>query len=106
MVHLKIAFSGKAIERLNLSSILRKHMDLIPEDFKYRDPPTVLYKRTMTIGSKLFNYKHVVDNVLTDNWTDGNCNSCDCQNSMFKDHHHQHIITGDLRIVEIPSSVA
>ena len=98
-VFLRIYFSGKAVERIDVSSILRKHQNLLPEKLTYREPPTVLYKRTKTIGSDIFNYKKTIDEVLTKDWQDGNNHSCSCHLSKFTDPHHKHIVTGDLRIV-------
>ena len=67
-VFLRIYFSGKAVERINFSSILHKNQEFIPEQFQFREPPTVLYKRTKPIGSDIFNYKATVDEVLTEDW--------------------------------------
>ena len=41
-----------------------------------------------------------MSDISTDNWKFGNDNVCDCKNSIFCDPHHQHIVTGDLRVIE------
>ena len=61
---LKLEFSGKLID-INLPSILRKSLDYIPQTLQYKSPPTILFTRTKKIGSQIFNYKHTIDNVVT-----------------------------------------
>lgn len=95
----KIYFQNKVVEKLELSSIFRKHMDAIPSSFKCKDSPTVLYQLSSSIGSTVFNYKEVVNNVNTNDWKYGNNNVCDCEHSDFRDSHHQHVVTGDLRVI-------
>jgi hypothetical protein len=95
----KVFFQSKEVEKVNLGSIFRKHLEAIPSSFKHTDPPTVLYQRSKPISSTIFNYKHVVDNVNTDDWKYNNNHTCDCEKSVFCDTHHQHIVTGDLRVI-------
>ena len=56
---LKLKFSNKGIDAVNLSNILRhkKVQSCIPEYFKFKSTPCISYKYTQTIASKLFNYK-------------------------------------------------
>ena len=68
----KIYFQAKDIEEVRLSSIFRKHLKSIPSTFQSKDPPTVLYSRSSHIGSTIFNYKDVVDSVITDDWKEDN----------------------------------
>ena len=96
----KIYFQAKEVEEIRLNSIFRKHMDCIPSSFASNDPPTILYNRTSHIGSTIFNYKDVVDSVLTDDWKEDNLTVCNCSKSAFCDPHHGHVVTGDLKIIE------
>ena len=61
----------------------------------------VVYKLSNTVRNKILNYKDTVDSIFIDEEVSfsTNCSTCDCQNSPFCDPDHQHIITGDLRIV-------
>ena len=83
-----------------MPSILRKSLDYIPQTLQYKSPPTVLFTRTKKIGSQIFNYKHTIDNVITNEWKIDNTQVCDCHLSKFKDPHYNHIVTGDLRVID------
>jgi hypothetical protein len=96
----KIYFQAKDIEEVRLSSIFRKHLNSIPSDFQFKDPPTVLYSRSSNIGSTIFNYKDVVDSVITDDWKEDNSNVCKCSESAFCDPHYGHVVTGNLKVIE------
>ena len=75
-------------------------VDLLPHDLK-GDIPMVVYKLTDTIRSKLFNYKDFVQSLDVDLFlSDNNIPPCECENSPFVNSHHNHIITGDLSIVQ------
>ena len=89
---LKVYFDNKGIEYVNIPSLLKKVSDAIPNSFIIRDSPTVLYTRSPRIGCKIFNYKKVVDELVTKNWKADN-DSCDCSISKFWDKNHGHIVT-------------
>ena len=95
---LKIRFDNKGIEKVNIQSLLHKVNDAIPSFFSEKAPPTVIFTRTSSIGSKIFNYKDVVLDLKPKEWcaTD---HSCGCSISPFMDPDHGHIMTGDLKIV-------
>ena len=95
----KVFFQSPDVEKLGLASLFRKHSNLIPSTFNIQDSPTLIYSRSKTIGSTIFNYKETVDNVMTNGWKHGNSEPCNCQNSEFCDPHHGHVITGDLRFI-------
>ena len=57
---LKIRFDNKGIEQVNIQSLLHKVNDAVPTSFTNPTPPTVIFTRTPSIGSKIFNYKNVV----------------------------------------------
>ena len=96
----KVLFQSPTVEKVELSSIFRKHLDSIPQSFKSRESPTLIYSRSKKIGSTIFNYKDVVDEVIADDWKQDTAITCSCSNSEFCDPHHGHVVTGDLRIIE------
>ena len=59
----------------------------------------IVYKRSLTIAGKIFNYKQVVNSINCENWI-LNDNSCECNDSPFCDPYHKHIVTGDLRFIK------
>lgn len=95
----KVLFQSPQVEKVDLPSIFRKHLDSIPHSFKSRDSPTLIYSRSKKIGSTIFNYKDVVENVITKDWQHNAATTCNCSSSDFCDPHHHHIVTGDLRII-------
>ena len=96
-VFLIIYFHNPGIEQVNISKLLRLITDKVPENFKHRDVPTVVYKRSPTIARKIFNYKQTVLSI-PDNFTELK-NECKCHTSRFCDPVHGHVVTGDLRII-------
>jgi hypothetical protein len=97
---LKLKFSNKGIDVVNLSNILphKKVQSCIPEFFKSKFTPCISYKYTPTVASKLFNYKptlqcidieHHLQNPLT----------CSCSSSPSNYQPAGHVITGDVNIV-------
>ena len=94
----KIYFCNKGIELVQFARLLRRFKNKIPEDFKYREPPTVIYTRSPTIGTKIFNYKQTIESIRTGDWK-SKIFSCKCKDSKFVDSYHKHIVTGDLRII-------
>ena len=57
--------------------------------------PTISYKYLPSIRSKILNYRQTHEANL-----DATNMSCDCNTSDFKDSHHQHVVTGNLDVVE------
>ena len=80
---LSVYFQAKCIEEVKLASIFRKYADCIPSHFSSADPPTVLYRRSKQIGSTIFNYRQVVDDVITNDWKSNNSHTCNCAKSAF-----------------------
>ena len=97
---LRVYFSSKDIEKVRINSIFRKHAEDIPLSFHNRDPPTILYLRSKTIGATIFNYKKIAHDVVTNNWKVDNGMMCDCSSSRFCDPHYGHVVTGNLQIIE------
>ena len=95
---LKVKFHNKGIEMINLSGTLRSRRvkDTIPVFFEHRDPPTVSYKYTKTIGPSVFNFKKVTENI---NLASNDCTTCNCSSSAYLNQPLGHVVTGDLSII-------
>ena len=102
-MHMK--FSSKAFDFLNLPSILRSQncKVLLPNLIKEEDFPMVVFTLEKPIREKVFNYTKFVSSLDLDSFaTDPSSNLCHCHefNQQFVNQHHQHILTGDLSIVQ------
>ena len=99
---LKIDFTTKIIQKLNLGRILNTKWikDLIPGDCRYKKPPVIIYNYGRNIGSFLLNYSKDLKDLTINNMTDIDNMECSCDSSPFKDQHYGHILTGDLSIIE------
>jgi hypothetical protein len=104
-VILKILFNDKHVQDLDIPRLLRDTdlLKSIPADFSYRKPPTIVYKHLPPIRNKIFNYSKEVLNFDIDDFLMKelqNENECNCSSSPFVDAHHNHVITGNLDIIE------
>ena len=95
---MRVYFDNKGIEMVNLPRLLHKVNDAIPNSFVFQDPPTVFFLRSPTIGSKIFNYKKVVEGLETKTWNADDL-TCECSNSKLCDPDHGHIVTGNLNVI-------
>ena len=97
----KIFFTNKGVELINFAHILHDKSlnDFIPSGTSF-PTPMITYKLSDSISNKIFNYNDFVSTLDVEGLIN-NTNSlpCKCENSPFADPHHQHIITGDLRII-------
>ena len=100
-----VDFSSKALEYISLPSIFRNPeiVKLLPEHL--RDPekiPVVTYRLGKTIRNKVLNFKETISSLTleSDNINVVETMVCDCLNSSFCDPYHQHVITGNLNIVQ------
>ena len=100
-----LPFVNKGMEDIRLGKIFRLPdvVNTLPDDLQKDDEiPMLSYKLKPPIRNKIFNHKEVVASIDVDE--DGSIDlesiPCECERSQFKDGHHNHIITGDLRIVE------
>ena len=103
--NIPIKFVNKGFDFINLSQILKEEdiISLIPGNVADDDKvPAVVYSLTGTIRNTVFNYKDVVSKIdVNDKETFGTgIKHCDCFSQKLSDNHHQHVITGDLRIVK------
>ena len=98
-----IYFDNKGLEHIKLSSILHDDdvIHKLPSTFQQEESPSIVYTLSNTIRNDLFNYKDTVNSIHTnDNQTHATgITTCDCHNSQFVNEHHQHVVTGDLRII-------
>jgi len=94
-VFTKIYFHNKGIELIQLARLLRR----VKIKFQDKEPPTVIYTRSPTIGQKIFNYKQTIQSLHTQDWK-SDIFTCNCKDSKFVDDHHKHVVTGDLGIIE------
>ena len=63
--------------------------------------PAVIYKLSKTT-CKILKYKETVNTIYIDEEVLFilNTDQCDCTSSTFCDHHHKHIIEGNLRMIK------
>ena len=59
--------------------------------------PTISFKYSQTLGSMSFNYVKFAKELIIENVEQY---PCECINSIFKDEYHNHIVTGNLDILE------
>ena len=97
-------FHNKGFDCINLSSIL--HLDnaknFFPDKWKIDTPPSVVYSLGKTIRSKILNYKETASSIDKnyDILYGTGIAECDCQQHKdFADENHDHVLTGDLRIM-------
>ena len=102
---LPIKYLNKGLDFIKIRKIIKSNdvTSLLPPCFSDDERvPSVLHKLEPPIRNKIFNYRQTVNDF------DGNdmqtygtgIKECSCSDSPFKDSHHQHILTGDLRIVD------
>ena len=97
-----IFFANKAVELINVSKLLNdvslnNSRPSIPTKF---ESPMITYKLRSPISTKIFNFNKFVKSIDVNRVRhDDSDIPCDCNDSEYKDTHHNHIITGDLHIV-------
>ena len=99
---LNINFCNKGIDFINLPQILNNAelIKLLPQSFN-NESPMVVFDLAKPIRSKIFNHKKTIQQLDVDAFlADPSILPCPCADSPFKDSHHGHIITGDLKIVQ------
>ena len=95
---LKLQFSNKGIDAINIANILNhKYVNSkIPPYFEYKEPPLISYSYSKSIASKIFNYKQTLQSIDIKNF---NPPPCSCSTSLFNYSPVGHVITGDLNII-------
>ena len=102
---LNLTFTSKAFDFINLPKILRSAdvKEQRPANVQEDETPMVVFKLSQPIRSQIFNYTAFVSQLkLRDFVTNPDTVPCKCNNfnPMFINDHHQHIMTGDLDIVD------
>ena len=98
-----VFFDNKAVEKINLSRILNDPIikSSVPLSAKKFERPTVIYKLSQNIGSKIFNFNKFVSSLnITGSPNDLSALPCKCNNSPYTDQHHGHIMTGNLSLIK------
>ena len=98
----KIFFDNKAVELINLSRIFNDPVvkGAIPDLPSVFDTPTIVYNLSNSIGSHIFNYNKFVNTLDINSFiNDETILPCECEGSPFIDKDHNHIITGNLKII-------
>ena len=99
----KVDYINKGIELINLPRILHddKLRDTFPLQKDKYEVPTVIYKLVDPIRNTIFNFNKFVKNLDVYAFMKNETTiPCVCNNSTFVNSDHQHIITGDLRIIK------
>ena len=101
-----VHFVNKGMDDLHLSSIFRSHQvkNSLPAELREEENvPVVTFHLDPPIRNKVLNYQKTVKEleILKENekFVVNNLPSCDCSSSEFKDPVHNHVVTGDLRII-------
>ena len=102
-----VDFVNKGIDAIHLSKIFHATnvVKLLPEQLRTDDnTPVIAFKLQRPIRSKIFNYRQTILEIdfqhdeevgfLNNNYP------CDCSSSEYRDPFHEHILTGDLRIIK------
>ena len=87
---------------ININSILRSSevKEKIPSVVKKFSPPTIVFSLTPPIGSQVFKFNKFVKSLDVDTFLkDTTSSPCTCASSTFKDDHHGHVESGDLKII-------
>ena len=98
---LKINFSNKGLDAVNISNILRnkKVMSEIPPYFVEQTAPLISYSYIQPIASKIFNYKKTLNGLVLKD-IKSKPPSCSCAMSPFIHSPVGHVVTGDLNIIK------
>ena len=100
-----LTFKSKAFDFINLPKILRSKEvpDNLRFNFDISDIPMVVCNLNPSIKSTLFNYKQIVFHLNIDEFLeDPNSIKCCCNKygNSFMNNYYDHIMTGDLHIVD------
>ena len=103
---LKLKFRHKIIEDLRLEQFIKSSQFMALFPISISELPTVVYTYTKALSSYIFNYsdtfKSADMSAFIENFLLDSTPTCNCASSPFKDPHHNHIITGNLDIIEHP----
>ena len=101
-----VHFTNKGMDDLHLSSIFRSNtlVNLLPGKLREDDHiPVVTFRLDPPIRNKILNYKRTVKEIeviqQANKFVPTYLPTCHCSTSTFKDSVHNHVVTGDLRII-------
>ena len=99
---LKIKFENKWLEKIQFSSIFKKKevRERIPLSCQHLDPPVIIYTYGRNIGSYILNYSKELKELNLDSFLDIEEMNCNCSQSTFCNPQFNHIVSGDLNIIE------
>ena len=94
--YLVVDFIHKYVDNLNLSQIL--HCQELISSFPVKETyPIISFRYSQTLGSMSFNYVKFAKEMRIEDIEQYHCN---CNNSIFRDEFHKHIVTGNLDILQ------
>ena len=98
----KMKFSHKIIADVNLNSITntREVKGALPNELQKRGKFRQVFSYGRTIGSKILNYNKALKEAGDLSYDDMTNMSCNCDSSEFRDQHHGHVVSGNLRLIE------
>ena len=96
-----IHFANKGLDAINLPNVFHQKsiQENIPPYFKQQSSPIISYTYTSTISSRIFNHRKTLQQLNIDDLRT-TPPSCSCSSSAFNYMPINHVITGDLSIVE------
>ena len=99
---LKIQFENKWLEKVQFHRIFKKKevKEQIPPTCQYLEPPVMIYTYGKNIGGFILNYNKALKDIDIESFSDIEQMSCNCSQSRFCNPQLNHIITGDLDIIE------
>ena len=97
-----VGFSHKILSDVNVSSIIGSSVvkDQLPAGLKDKFSIKIVFKYGKTIGGKILNYNEVLRDSGISSHDDILRMSCDCGSSPFRNSVFEHVITGDLAIIQ------
>ena len=99
--YLVVDFSHKYIDLINIPNLIQDQR--LKEAFPCKETyPKISFRYSQTLGSISFNYAKFSKNINTHDIEEY---PCFCENSNFKDNNYNHIVTGNLEILEDPEMI-
>ena len=93
--YLVIDFEHKYIDTLNIPQLI--HNQELISCFPIKETyPKISFKYSQTLGSMVFNYAKFSKELRIE---DVEQYDCECENSVFKDDFHNHVVTGDINVL-------
>ena len=104
MIQFKVPLINKETDFIDLHSIVKDSSvpSSIPSYFKYSEPPIICYEYKKPIRNTIFNFNKLVSDL------NGHANtrqSWDCKVSKFSYSVAGYVMTGNLKIIQIPEFV-